>query len=63
MHTYLEEIGVWKSVVIGYTPPNKVKTSTQKEAKKNEINVGHTRNTERGGVNLCVQSLLLFQLL
>ena len=35
MQTYLEEIGVWKSIVTGYTPPKKVKTSTQKEAKKN----------------------------
>ena len=35
MKAYLEAIGVWKSVVTGYTPPKKVKTSTQKEAKKN----------------------------
>ena len=37
MHAYLEVegIGVWKSVVTGYTPPKKVKTTSQKEAKKN----------------------------
>ena len=31
---YLEAIGVWKSVITGYTPPKKVKTSAQKEEKK-----------------------------
>ena len=35
MQAYLEAIGVWKSVVTWYTPPKKVKTTTQKEAKKN----------------------------
>ena len=30
-----EGIGVWKSVVTEYTPPKKVKTTAQKEAKKN----------------------------
>ena len=35
MQAYLEAIGVWKSVVTGYTAPKKVKTSAQKEAKKN----------------------------
>ena len=35
MKGYLDKIGVWNSVVTGYTPPNKVKTSAQKEAKKN----------------------------
>ena len=37
MQFYLEEegIGMWQSVLIGYTPPNKVKTTAQKEAKKN----------------------------
>ena len=34
MQDYLEAIGVWKSVVIGYTAPKKVKTSAQKEANK-----------------------------
>ena len=36
MQVYLEieGIGIWKSILTGYTPPNKVKTSTQKEAKK-----------------------------
>ena len=30
----VEGIDVWKSVLTGYTPPNKVKTTTQKEEKK-----------------------------
>ena len=36
MHAYLEAegIGVWKSVVMGYTPLRKVKTTNQKEEKK-----------------------------
>ena len=35
MQAYLEAIGVWKSVVTGYTAPKKVKTSAQKATKKN----------------------------
>ena len=37
MQVFLEAkgIGIWKSIVIRYTSPNKVKTTTQKEAKKN----------------------------
>ena len=35
MKAYLEAIGVWKSVVIGYTPPKKEKTTAQKEENKN----------------------------
>ena len=37
MQFYLEAegIGMWKSILTGYTPPNKVKTTAQKEAKKN----------------------------
>ena len=37
MQFYLEVegIGIWQSVLTGYTPPKKVKTTTQKEAKKN----------------------------
>ena len=35
MKAYLEEIGVWKSLVTRYTPPKRVKKTTQKEAKKN----------------------------
>ena len=32
---FLQSAGVWKSVVDGYTPPKKIKTTTQKEAKRN----------------------------
>ena len=37
MQFYLEAegIGIWKLVVTRYTPPNKVKTTAYKEAKKN----------------------------
>ena len=35
MEAYIEAIGVWNSVLTRYTAPNKVKTSAQKEAKKN----------------------------
>ena len=37
MQFYLEEEGIsmWKSVLTGYTPLNKVKTTSQKEEKKN----------------------------
>ena len=35
MQAYLKAISVWKSVVARYTDPKKVKTSAQKEAKKN----------------------------
>ena len=37
MKVYLEEeaIGMWQSVLTGYTPPKKLKTTAQKEAKKN----------------------------
>ena len=37
MQVYLEVEGVdvWKLVLIGYNPPNKVKTTTHKEANKN----------------------------
>ena len=37
MQVYLEveAIGIWKSVLTGYTPPKKVKTTAQKETKKN----------------------------
>ena len=37
MHAYIEEegISVWKTFVTRYIPPKKVKTSAQKEAKKN----------------------------
>ena len=35
MQDCLVAIGVWKSVVTGYTTPKKMKTSAQKEAKKN----------------------------
>ena len=34
IQAYLEAIGVWKLVFTGYTPPKKVKTTTQKESKK-----------------------------
>ena len=33
--SYLQSAGVWKLVVDGYTPPKKVKSSTQKEVKMN----------------------------
>ena len=41
MQDYLEAegIGVWKSVVTGYTPPKKVRTTAHKEAKKNNYMV------------------------
>ena len=32
---FLQSAGVWKSVVEGYTHPEKVKSATQKEAKRN----------------------------
>ena len=35
MQVYLEIEGIWKPVLTRYTPPKKVKTTTQKEAKKN----------------------------
>ena len=37
MQVYLEveRIDAWQLVLTGYTPPKKVKTTTQKEAKKN----------------------------
>ena len=37
MNFYLEEEGInmWKSVLTEYNPPNKVKTTAQKEANKN----------------------------
>ena len=37
MQVYIEveRIDVWQSVLTRYTPPKKVKTATQKEAKKN----------------------------
>ena len=37
MKFYLEEagIGMWQSVLTGYTPPKKLKKKAQKEAKKN----------------------------
>ena len=35
MKAYLEAIGVWKSVVIRYTPPNKVKTTAHKKSNTN----------------------------
>ena len=37
MKFYLKEegIGMWQSVLTGYTPPKKVKTTAHKEAKKN----------------------------
>ena len=31
---FLQSAGVWKSVVDGYTPPKKTKTTTQKETKR-----------------------------
>ena len=31
----LQSVGVWKSVIDGYTPPKRVKSATQKEAKRN----------------------------
>ena len=31
---FLQSEGVWKSVVDGYTPPKKIKTAAQKEAKR-----------------------------
>ena len=31
---FLQSAGVWKSVIDGYTPPKKIKTTTQKEAKR-----------------------------
>ena len=37
MQVYLEVEGidVWQSILTGYTPPKKVKTTAQNEAKKN----------------------------
>ena len=35
MKSCLQSTGVWKSVVDGYTPPKRVKSTTQKEAKRN----------------------------
>ena len=37
MQVYLEVegIGIWQSVLTGYTPPKKVKKNTNKEARKN----------------------------
>ena len=38
MQSFLQSEGVWKSVVNGYTPPKKIKTTAQKEAKRsNEL--------------------------
>jgi hypothetical protein len=31
---FLQSVGVWKSVVEGYTPPKRVKSAAQKEAKR-----------------------------
>ena len=44
MKFYLEEegIGMWQSVLTGYTPPNKLKTIAQKEAKKNNSSAMET---------------------
>ena len=41
MQVYLEieGIDIWKSVLTGYTPPKKVKTTAQKEAKTNNYMV------------------------
>ena len=37
MNKYLGSIGcdVWRSMITGYTPPKKVRTTTHKDAKKN----------------------------
>ena len=35
MQKHLQSTDVWKSVVDGYTPPKRVKSAAQKEAKRN----------------------------